>query len=814
MEVFFGGLLIIFIIGFIALVIITLIRVNSTTSSILRTIEELRKEVYKLRQQGPKEDKAQPVIPDSVIRETIVSKPVIITPEPAVERIEIKPPEKAIIQEKKATDLPPAQVSVTMPPTVEKKTVTPKPRTDIEKWIGEHLLSVIGIGVLVLGLVFFVKWAIDRELINETGRVAIGILSGGALIFLAHRLRHKYNIFSSVLVGGGLAVLYFTITIAFQNYHLFSQTVAFAIMAILTGFAVAISLAYNRQILAVIAMVGGFGTPFFVSTGEGNYIVLFTYLLILNAGMLYISVFKKWYWVNVVCFAFTALIYGGWLINQLNNRQNPPYAGAFIFGTLFYVVFFLMNLINNIRLKLKFSISEFTILILNTFLYFAAGMAILQNVQEARFQGLFTTALALYNFLFVVLYVKKEQIDKNLIYLLTGFVITFVTLAAPVQLNGNYITLFWAAESVFLLWFSQKSGLLMIKAASAVLVPLMLISLFLDWANLYVYTDLNISSEDAEFLGIKLPAILPVVFNEAFITGLAVSLSLYSGNFLLRFEQSVSETLKILTKIYKWILLSLFVVILYMVIMFEMNYQLWRFVEHYSARQVYTGAFHILFTGLLVMWAYYKKLQIFKEICMGIAVVSLLYYITGYLSCTTITRNLYISGQLPYIHHFLFHYLAFAAALLSAFWIYRTNIARYGKQSAPGIISLWAAIIIFIIAGSAEICNLTVLSLANEDFPVKDVLLQSRKIGFPVFWGLTSFALMFLGMKNRYKQLRIISLSLFALTLLKLFIWDIRGINEGGKVVAFVLLGILLLIVSFMYQKIKNLFFKDDETGQ
>jgi uncharacterized membrane protein len=48
-------------------------------------------------------------------------------------------------------------------------------------------------------------------------------------------------------------------------------------------------------------------------------------------------------------------------------------------------------------------------------------------------------------------------------------------------------------------------------------------------------------------------------------------------------------------------------------------------------------------------------------------------------------------------------------------------------------------------------------------------------------------------------------LTLFFITLSKLFLFDIRGISEGGKIAAFVSLGILLLIVSFMYQKLKNL---------
>ena len=133
-------------------------------------------------------------------------------------------------------------------------------------------------------------------------------------------------------------------------------------MILITAFAVFLSTAYNRQILAILAIVGGFGTPFFVSTGEGNYIVLFSYLMILNVGMLVLSYMKKWYWVNVICFAFTTLIYSGWLANQIEVKAHPPYIGAMIFASLFYFTFFMMNIVNNIKEKRKFNWSEITII--------------------------------------------------------------------------------------------------------------------------------------------------------------------------------------------------------------------------------------------------------------------------------------------------------------------------------------------------------------------------------------------------------------------------------------------------------------------
>src|SRR5690606_30266447 len=157
-----------------------------------------------------------------------------------------------------ATSVPPA----TKPGFFEK-------HPDLEKFIGENLANKVGIAILVVGIGFFVKFAIDQNWINEIGRVFIGILCGGLLVAIAHRLRKTFVAFSSVLVGGGIAVLYFTIAIAFHEYQIFPQAIAFVLMVVITAFTVVLSLGYNRVELAVFAILGGFGSPFMVSTGEG-----------------------------------------------------------------------------------------------------------------------------------------------------------------------------------------------------------------------------------------------------------------------------------------------------------------------------------------------------------------------------------------------------------------------------------------------------------------------------------------------------------------------------------------------------------------
>ena len=139
-----------------------------------------------------------------------------------------------------------------------------------EKYIGENLFGKIGILILVLGMGLFVKYAIDKEWINETLRTILGFGMGGLLLFVAWRLKDSYRTFSSLLAGGAFAIFYVTVAIAYHYYGLFSQTVAFILLVLFTGFMSSLSILYNRRELAIIALVGGFIAPFLVGSGDGS----------------------------------------------------------------------------------------------------------------------------------------------------------------------------------------------------------------------------------------------------------------------------------------------------------------------------------------------------------------------------------------------------------------------------------------------------------------------------------------------------------------------------------------------------------------
>ena len=400
----------IILIAILIIVIVILTSINSKFQNLQETVYRLHEKINDLRNElNAKTIQESPKIPSEVQKEAIpISKPiveekVIEKPIEVVEKTpEIIPVVESVKEEIREEILPQVEkIEPVLPREPEKSwfETFKENNPDLEKFIGENLINKIGILILVLGISFFVKYAIDKDWINETARVGIGILAGSLVMGVAHKLKKNYQAFSSVMVAGAISIFYFTIAIAFHDYHLFSQTVAFAIMVVITAFSTFVSVAYNRQELAVLSLIGGFAVPFMVSTGEGNYVVLFTYIAILNIGILGIAYFKKWNIVTILSFVFTNLLLFSWYNKEL-YADKLPHQGALAFATLFYFIFSIVAVLNNVRRKGEFSTIDYFIVVANTFLYFGIGMGILHN-WGINYKGLFTLSLAVYNLIYV-----------------------------------------------------------------------------------------------------------------------------------------------------------------------------------------------------------------------------------------------------------------------------------------------------------------------------------------------------------------------------------------------------------------------------
>ena len=660
---------------------------------------------------------------------------------------------------------------------------------DLEKFIGENLLSKIGIVIFVIGMGFLVKLGIDNNVITEAMRVGIGILIGGGMVGLAHYLRKSFMNFSSILIGGALSVLYFTIALAFHEYALIPQTAAFITMVLITAFGVLLSIAYNNKILAILALIGGFGTPFFLSTGEGNVAVLFTYLLILDIGMLVLVYSKKWNIINILAYIFSYVIYMAVYFDKYLANQDELRFTLFLFLTSIYLIFFLMNIVYNVRNKRQFKAIEIILLLSNSALYFAFGLSIVSDYNQGAFSGLFTALVAIFNFVFAFTLFKRKDIDKNLLYLLIGLVLTFVSLVAPIQLDGNYITLFWALEAVLLLWLANKSGLTIIKRTSILVTLLMLISLVIDWQRNY--------DPIGEYI------VLNIVLNKVFITSVFSILSLWGSSKLLAADAELKLGVISLSwrRGYYNILL---VAAIYFSILFELNYQLVRFELVESFRMILLGIYNYLFVIGLIKLNQLRPQPILTTVVNSLSGAVIFSYLTFFLVQTTDARGVLVESS-----GFYWHYLLLILFTVITINLLKRQLVLSGVKSSSTKI-IWGVVsFIGVYVLSIEIGHLSVLYQSGSGLSNSEAYSVALKSVYPVIWAISALILMVLGMKYRIKTLRLASFVLFSITIIKLFLYDLAG-NSTGKIISFILLGAILLLISFLYQKLKFII-QDDE---
>lgn len=685
---------------------------------------------------------------------------------------EIPVPKKELLRKEEQLEAPQgmmAENNVTSEIPVVTPSVRKQKKVNYEKFIGENLFGKIGILVFVIGVGFFVKYAIDKDWINETLRTVLGFLTGSALLVVAERLQKKYRTFSSLLAGGAFAVFYLTVAIAFHFYHLFPQTVAFIILIVITLFMSILSVLYDRRELAIISLVGGFLAPFIVSSGDGNYMVLFTYISILNLGMFGLSIYKKWGELPVIAFVFTYLVMGLFLLTGYSTGTAIISVHLFAFATLFYFIF-LLPILSILRIEaIKKNRGLLLVIITNNFIYLLLGILFLRNMELAfKSEGLLSLFIAIINLVLVIWLRMSKKDYKFLIYAMLGLVLTFVSITIPIQLDGNYITLFWAAEMVLLLWLYVKSKIWIYERATLVLMGLTLISYLMDVSAVI----LSSPSSDTIFL------------NSSFATSLFVGLAAGAFALMMGHYRSLFSEARCLRYV-SWnpVMLLTSAAILYYTFMAEFSLHL--------AGATRSGMMLVFTSAAILILSYAFKKRFPIEQCTipylaGLGVNVLIYAIN-------IWGDQWAHMSLPPV---LLRWLAAAFIIVNLYYVARQYYTIIGLKIHFTVYLNVLALLLWLTMARSFLWQAGV-----EDFDA----------GFSVSLSIAGFVQMALGMRLHQKVLRIISLSTFGIVLLKLILKDLWAMPTIGKIIVFIILGLILLVLSFLYQKLKGVLFKNDE---
>lgn len=715
-----------------------------------------------------------------------------------VEKPTERPAEKPVIT---APSTPKPQFSLL---TINK----PKQPSDLEKIIGESWINKIGILIVIIGVAIGAKYSIENELISPLTRIILGYLVGVGLLGFGIKLKPKFEGYSAVLVSGSISIFYFITYFAYSFYNLIPQILAFVMMLIFTVFTVFAAIKYNRVVIAHIGLIGAYAVPFLLSSGSGRVDILFSYMLIINLGILFISIKRDWKTLHYSAFFFTWLIYGSWFADKSFYSSLQGYEALGIgFATAFFLIFYGVSLFNNIISKEKVDKINIILILLNSFIYFGFGYGIFNsNTKLDTYLGLFTLFNAVIHFVVLFFIKSKKLADSTLFYSTLGMVFTFITIAIPIQLDGSWVTLLWIAQGTILFWIGKTKNIPIYEKISLPILGLSFLSLLEDW-SFYRYAN----NGDIQ-----------AFWNINFLTGILAILGYGFVVYLSRKHAETEENQKFspFNAIKSFYLPALLVLTAYLTFRNEIAYYFNYWLENSSLKgkeiseideyslynydinvfkNIYLIAYSLVFFGGLALLNFHK----FKNKVLGISaiVIGLLTLLSaqtfgleelGELRYAYINRgsNEYFDVNFNYI---LVRYLLWGSVAFALWAIFK---------NAKSIIENTKFHIFLEMVIHISILNF----LSNELVTWMDIAGYQDifKLGLSILWSVYSLLLVSLGIYKKKKYLRISALVLFGVTLAKLFLYDISNLSTISKTVVLIVLGLLLLIISFLYNKFKD----------
>jgi hypothetical protein len=330
------GLILLLLAAWLLLPIILLIR----TASLNRRLDELERRMAASERDRLRFDRTPAPAPPrpEPVREAGPPVPAEATP-PAPPRV---PPRPEVPRQPSPPVTPPAQ------PRIAPSKPSPAPQgvgqrykvaspIDWEQFLGVKLFAWIGGLVLFLGVAFFVKYSFEHNLISPQMRLVaayllgVGLLAGGLAI-----PRDRQAVTAQTLCAAGVLILYANVFASNAYYHFTGIPVTFALMALVTVVAFLLAVRLDAQVVAVLGLLGGFLTPVLLSTGVDRPAALFSYIALLDIGLLAIALAKRWSHLALLAAAATAIMQFGWVARFFSAEKSLTGYAVFLgFAILF-----------------------------------------------------------------------------------------------------------------------------------------------------------------------------------------------------------------------------------------------------------------------------------------------------------------------------------------------------------------------------------------------------------------------------------------------------------------------------------------------
>ncbi len=658
-----------------------------------------------------------------------------------------------------------------------------QPRKDFEQMVGEGLISKVGVLLITIGIFTLLNLAGTEGFLNEYVRMLLGMGIALGMLFAAHRMRQTNETFSSLFVYGSIAVFYYTTYLGYYEYRVINQATAFFLDTIITLAALGMAVLYDRKNLAILGLVGAYATPFIVNADEDfSNTLFFSYILMMNIFMALVANYKKWQFINLIIFAVTIITFDGWIHQPETDLLNSGiFSTAIIFATLYYIFFFALY----VAYTWRHGEQVYFPLVINTVLCFYTVFRLLYEHETLQADlGSYTFLFGFANAIFTAILLRTDKLEERLINHVAGFAVFMITLAIIVEMYPakHEYNRYLAIEAVIFLGFAYYSGLQILRNGSAIVMLMAFATLFINWYQTY--------SQAA-----------PVMFfNEAVFSTLITVASAIISAVILQKDTECENIIATRKQLYMGIVGGVAGILIYLIGNVELEFHNYEIAD---VKRLWIGIYNSCF--ILALWLVGNRIKVpamKKAADYLVAFSAALYILYVHFSVVAIRDEYLMQNQAFGI--FAIHYINVALSVGMVLLMITDIYKKYGEHSSVFSYLIWYVVFILMFHASAELEHTSALLFYEQGQELSELLYDVHRLPYSILWTLAATFVMYLGMRYKLKDLRMISLAIFALMLIKFFVLDFRDISATAKVLSLMFLGGVMLVVSFMYTQVKK----------
>ncbi|GGH31842.1 DUF2339 domain-containing protein [Paenibacillus segetis] len=642
-------------------------------------------------------------------------------------------------------------------------------QNQIEMKIGLNWINKIGILLIIFGVGAAFKFSYStwfNGYMKGSAFFLLGalMLAGGEWLF-----RKGRGTFALGLLGGGISVLYGSIFYSYFLLEIIGIYTGLGLSVLVTVAAALLSLRYQSRTICSLALVGGYLPLFsymqaFGLQGNAVYIAMF-YLLLLNGFMLLISVRKRWVIVNYISFLLNAPS----MLALISRGESESI--SMIYAIITFLMYLGITLWYPFKYRSKLSWWDFSLLALNTIISCGTLYTLLADAKLNDFKGLLALIFCLVYMALGRLAFKYLEQEKEARLLFYGTSLTFALLMIPFQFGIQWVALGWLIEGMILTIFGSRSLSKSLERVGWGIVGLCLCAFILTDLGNYLFMDrehfaLKYSSISIGLLLISLYYAYRHREKEAFLSHK-------------RWEITIISVSKYVALVNLWFYL-----------LYELN-QVYRLIVPQDFAQY--GFYRTLLIAFITILLAYSVTKVNVLYDQFVKYYSLSLNMVGYFLCICVT--LFIPTlQSDYSQNTLSHYLALFILIgfnvfvfLSGRDLLMTLIRREFKN-----IELYSTILGVYLLG-------ILTAFLSIQFRLGDVALV-----FSLMYLLLAISYIMYGFRNKYVYIRRMGLGLTLFSTGKMLLYDLSYLTTGSKIIAYFCFGLLLLAISYIYQRVSS----------